>query len=108
MIARVWRGWTLPEDADRYERLLREEILPEIASRDLEGYRGSKAFRRPLEDEVEFMTILRFESMAGIRQFAGEEPTRAHIPDEAERVLCRYDERAKHYESLGEASAPGE
>jgi hypothetical protein len=28
MIARLWKGWTRPEDADAYERLLREQVLP--------------------------------------------------------------------------------
>jgi len=30
MIARHWRGWTDPTNADAYERLLRETVLPEL------------------------------------------------------------------------------
>jgi len=98
MIARVWHGWTLPEDADRYERLLTTEILPDIAARHPDGYGGNEVYRRSLQEEVEFMTILRFESMEGIRQFAGENVREAHIPDEAKAILHRYDDQARHYE----------
>jgi hypothetical protein len=28
MIARLWKGWTTPENADTYEKLLRETVLP--------------------------------------------------------------------------------
>jgi hypothetical protein len=30
MIARVWKGWTKAEDADAYEKLLREVVYPGI------------------------------------------------------------------------------
>jgi len=38
MIARVWKGWTKAEDADAYERLLREVVYPGIQT--IEGYLG--------------------------------------------------------------------
>jgi len=31
MIARIWHGWTTPENADAYASLLRTEVLPGIA-----------------------------------------------------------------------------
>ena len=98
MIARVWRGWTRPDDADRYEALLRTEILPEIAAQDIDGYRGGEVFRRALDAEVEFMTVLRFASMDDVRRFAGEDVEAAHIPAAARRLLSRYEDRARHYE----------
>lgn len=98
MIARVWHGWTEPGDADEYERLLREEILPEIASKNLPGFAGSDVFRREAEEEVEFMTILWFASMDGVRAFVGEAYRKAHVPQKARRLLSRYEEKAHHYE----------
>lgn len=56
MIERIWHGWTAPERADRYERLLREEVVPGIASRGLEGFLGFQLLRRDDGDEVEFVT----------------------------------------------------
>lgn len=98
MIARVWHGWTKPQDADEYERLLREEILPTIASKDIAEFQGSEVFRRSLGEEVEFMTVLWFESMEGVRDFVGDEVTRAHVPEKAQRLLHRYEDRALHFE----------
>ena len=46
MIARIWHGWTKPEDAKVYEKLLRDEIFPAIAARKIEGYRGAELFIR--------------------------------------------------------------
>lgn len=98
MIARIWHGWTEPEDADEYERLLREEILPGIASKDLPGFTGSDVFRREAGEEVAFMTILWFASMDGVRAFAGEAYREAHVPQKARRLLLRYEDQAHHYE----------
>jgi len=30
MICRLWRGWTSPENADAYERIVRGEVIPGI------------------------------------------------------------------------------
>lgn len=40
MIVRIWHGWTTPANADRYERLLREEIFVGIGAQKIEGYLG--------------------------------------------------------------------
>src|SRR3712207_2162896 len=59
MIGRIWHGWTKPENADKYERLLKEEVFPGIADKKVPGYRGIQLFRRPIDDndETEFVTI---------------------------------------------------
>jgi len=46
MIARVWHGWTTPENADRYESLLRDQIFPGIEAKGVAGYRGIQLLRR--------------------------------------------------------------
>jgi antibiotic biosynthesis monooxygenase (ABM) superfamily enzyme len=99
MINRIWHGWTTPANADEYERLLREEILPTFAEADNEGYRGARVLRREVDgDEVEFVTILRFDSVESVKRFAGEEYREAHVPPAAREVLARWDDRARHYE----------
>jgi hypothetical protein len=40
VIARIWRGWTKPENAKAYEDMLRDEIFPSIAARNIRGYRA--------------------------------------------------------------------
>ena len=98
MIARIWHGWTTPENADVYENLLKTEIFPGIASKNVPGYRGIQLYRRALNDEVEFMTVMRFDSRDAVRQFAGEEYEKAYVPPKAREVLSRFDERSLHYE----------
>ena len=99
MIARIWHGWTKPENADRYEKLLKEEIFPGIADKRVAGYKGIQLFRRPIDDdEVEFITLMWFDSWDAVKRFAGEEYERAYVPPEAREVLARFDERSQHYE----------
>ena len=100
MITRLWRGWTTRENADAYERLLREEILPGIAARLTEGYRGARIFRRDVEDGVEFLTILTFESADVIRRFVGEDIEVANLPEKARALLGRFETRAQHYREV--------
>ena len=51
MIARLWRGWTSRENADAYERLLRERVLPGL--KRLDGYRGGYILRQEGTNEGE-------------------------------------------------------
>jgi antibiotic biosynthesis monooxygenase (ABM) superfamily enzyme len=98
MIARLWHGYTRPADADAYERLLRDEIFRGIASRAIPGYRGIELFRRQAGQEVEFVTLMRFDSLDAVRAFAGEDHETAVVPPEAQALLMRYDRRSAHYE----------
>jgi antibiotic biosynthesis monooxygenase (ABM) superfamily enzyme len=98
MIGRMWHGWTTPENADAYENLLRTEIFPGIAAKQVQGYRSIQLFRRPLGEEVEFITIMWFESWEAVKAFAGEEYERAVVPSKARAVLSRFDDRSQHYE----------
>lgn len=98
MIGRVWQGWTTPENADAYERLLKEEIFPGIAAKKVNGIRDIQLFRRDLGTEVEFVTIMRFDSLSAVRDFAGEDYEQAYVPRKARALLARFDQRSRHYE----------
>ncbi len=99
MIGRIWHGWTKLEDADKYERLLKEEIFLAIASKKISGYKGIQLFRRPIDkNEVEFITVMLFDSVDVVKQFAGEDYERAYVPPKARELLTRFDERSQHYE----------
>ncbi len=97
MIARIWHGWTKPADAKPYEDMLRGEIFPGIARRNIKGYHGAELFIREDGDAVEFVTLLRFESMDGAREFAGSDGSWPVIYPKAEALLTRMDERSRHY-----------
>ena len=102
MISRIWHGWTTPENADIYENLLRSEIFTGIANRKIPGFRGIHLFRRELQDEVEFITLMWFDSLDAVREFAGEDYEAAVVPPEARAVLSRFDQRSQHYQVIEE------
>lgn len=100
MISRVWYGWTTHENAAAYQSLLEKEILPGIANRHIDGYRGAHLLRRELEGEVEFVTILWFDSIEAVRAFAGEAYETAVVPQSARSLLSRFDVGSAHYQTL--------
>jgi heme-degrading monooxygenase HmoA len=96
MIARVWHGYTTPEHADAYEAMLKPELLPGISK--VSGYRGSYLLRRPAGAEIEFITIILWDSIEAIRAVAGADYETAVIPEARRKFLSRYDARAAHYQ----------
>jgi len=96
MIARIWHGWTKRSDAKTYENMLRDEIFPSIAARNINGYRGARLFIREDGDEVEFVTLLRFDSMDGVKEFAGFDESKPVIFPGVEKLITRM-EPAQHY-----------
>lgn len=102
MIARLWHGWTTPSKADEYEALLKEEIFIGIQNRHITGFKNIRLLRRPVGDEVEFVTIMTFDSLDSVREFAGEDYEAAYVPDKARAILAHFDQRAQHYEVRAE------
>ncbi len=100
MISRIWHGWTTRENAGAYEALLRSEIFTGIAGRRIPGYRGIHLLRRDVAEGVEFVTIMWFESLAAVIEFAGEDYTLAVVPPKARQLLSRFDARSAHYEVI--------
>jgi heme-degrading monooxygenase HmoA len=98
MICRVWHGWTTPQNADAYERLLKAEIFAGISARKIDGYRGIQLLRRDHDQETEFVTTMWFTSIDAVRAFAGDDYTRAVVPPKAQALLSRYDHRSAHYD----------
>ncbi len=98
MISRIWHGYTTPENADIYETLLKEEIFVGIRNRKISGFVEIQLFRRVLNDEVEFITVMLFDSLEAVRIFAGEEYELSVVPPGARALLKRFDARSQHYE----------
>ena len=94
MISRIWHGWTTPGNADKYEALLKDEIFVGIQDRQIRGFKGIQLLRREIGKEVEFVTIMLFDSLDAVREFAGE--------DYEVAVLSHFDERSQHYEVRAE------
>ncbi|MHA2003081.1 MAG: antibiotic biosynthesis monooxygenase [Candidatus Thorarchaeota archaeon] len=100
MISRIWHGWTSRENADAYEELLRTEIFAYIENRSIPGYRGIHLLRREVDGGVEFVTIMWFDTLDAVREFAGKEYEAAVVPQEARRLLSRFDKRSAHYQVI--------
>lgn len=100
MIARIWHGWTTPENTESYERLLEETIFPKIAAKEIEGYKKIQLLRRSLDNEIEFITVMWFDSWDAVKEFAGEEYQQAYVPQEAQKLLSRFEKQSKHYEII--------
>ena len=98
MTARIWHGWTTPENADAYEELLRTMVFPSIENKKIKGYRKISLFRRAHKTDVEFITIMLFENLNCVKDFAGDDYEKAYVPEEARRILKKFDKTSKHYE----------
>ena len=100
MIFRIWHGWTTPANADAYQRIVQDEVFAMIEGKKIAGYRGIDLLRRAAGDEVEFVTIMRFDSLDNVKALTGEDYERAFLPPQAQAVLKRFDERSQHYEHV--------
>ena len=100
MICRLWRGWTTPGNADAYQRIVHHEVIPGIEARRIPGFRHIDLMKRDVGKEIEFQTLMWFDSLEAIKAFVGEDYSISHVPEQARAVLKRFDERAVHYEVI--------
>lgn len=102
MISRIWHGYTTFGNADAYENLLKEEIFVGIKNREIKGYKGIQLLRRDLSNEVEFITIMWFDSLSSVIEFAGDDYEKAVVLPPAQKLLSHFDQRSQHYEVRSE------
>jgi hypothetical protein len=97
---RIWHGWTTLENADTYQQLLHDEIFPGIEAKSIPGYQKIELFRMDLDDEVEFVTIMTFDSSQNVIDFQGEDYKKCYVPDAAQRALKHWNQKSAHYETI--------
>ncbi|MEN8126021.1 MAG: antibiotic biosynthesis monooxygenase, partial [Bacteroidota bacterium] len=97
-IIRTWKGWTTLENASTYENMLINEVFPAVKKKGVDGLEKVSISIQNKKTEVEFFLILQFDSLDAVKAFAGENYEIAYIPENAQRVLLRYEETAQHYE----------
>jgi antibiotic biosynthesis monooxygenase (ABM) superfamily enzyme len=105
-IRRVWHGWTTPENAEDYWNILSTIVIPGIEAKEIEGYRGIEVLRRDHEEEVEFLTIMTFDSIQSVIDFQGEDYERCYVPEPAQAVLKRWDMKSARFEILDHRPNP--
>ena len=59
---------------------------------------GIELLRRPAAETVEFVTLMWFDSVDAVREFAGTDYEAAVVPAAARALLQRFDARSAHYE----------
>lgn len=99
-VKRIWHGWTTLENADTYQALLHDQVFPGIEAKRIPGYRSIELLRLDREDEVEFVTVMTFDSLQSVIDFQGEDYKRCYVPDAAQAVLKRWDQESSHYEAV--------
>ena len=105
MIARIWYGYTIPDNADAYETLLKTEIFPGILARNVAGFRRIELLRGRAGEEVEFATVMWFDSIESVKAFAGADYETAVVLPKARALLKRFEPRSRHYEVREERTA---
>ena len=99
-IKRIWHGWTTLDNADEYQTLLHNEIFPGIEAKNIPGYQSIELLRNQVDDEVEFVTIMTFDSLQNVVDFQGEDYAHCYVPDVAQLLLKRWDKYSSHYEIM--------
>lgn len=99
-IKRVWHGWTTKDNADAYQNVLQNEVIPGIEAKQIAGLRKFEILRLELEAEVEFVTIISFDSLQDVIAFQGQDYQKAYLPDAAQKVLKRWDLEIPHYDLI--------
>jgi heme-degrading monooxygenase HmoA len=97
VITRMWRGWARSDQADRYERHYRDEVVATLTQ--VRGFRGARLLRRRLGEETEFVSLTDFDDLDAVRGFAGPDYETAVVAGEAREALIRFDQRVSHYET---------
>lgn len=97
MIARIWHGWTTPINAEKYEAFVKGVVFEEIHGRQIPGFRSIELFRGNDAEIIEFITLMKFDSIEAGREFAVQDYEAAVVPDEGRAMLLRFDERSQHY-----------
>jgi len=104
MIVRVWRAMATSRNCPAYREHLERTVLPQL--RVLPGFLGVTLMQSDRGDQVELVVSSRWQSMAAVRAFAGNEPDRAVVEPAATAVLVGFDRTVSHYEVVFEAGAP--
>jgi heme-degrading monooxygenase HmoA len=100
MIVRAWRGQALSSNPNAYIEHFKRNVLPEL--RTIEGFLGASLLRQHRPDDVEFLVLTRWSSIAAIRRFAGDDVRKAVVEPEAVATLASFDATVQHYEVVEE------
>jgi len=106
MIARSWDGLTPAAKADEYAEYVRRTGVSELAA--TEGNLGVYLLRRREGERARFRVMSLWDSMDGIRRFAGGDAEKARYFPEDERYLLALEPNVEHFEVVAAENGAGE
>ena len=95
MIARIWRGWTRPEDTEAYAEYILATGIAEYEATP--GNRGAYLISRPDGNRTEFLTVSFWDNHDAVVAFVGEDIDRAVFYPEDDRYLIERETTVKHF-----------
>ncbi len=100
MIARVWKGRTKVEDAEKYTEFMKSRAVPDYKS--TEGFIKLTFLKRVDSQYAYFDLITFWESMEVIKNFAGDDIEKAKYYPEDNEFLIDFPEKVTHFEVFAE------
>ncbi|WP_411029232.1 antibiotic biosynthesis monooxygenase [Spongiimicrobium sp. 3-5] len=96
MIARIWHGKTSKQNYDAYTVLLKKLAIPDY--KKTIGFRGLRFLRHLENNEGHFTLITYWENLEVIKNFAGDDYTKAKYYPEDQNFLLEFEEHVQHME----------
>src|SRR5476651_1559273 len=102
MIVRIWHGRVRMENADRYRAFLNARAIPDYGS--VPGNEAVYILERQGGEETHFLTLTLWRDELSIRQFAGDQLTKAKYYSEDKDFLLEFEPEVIHYEVVGSST----
>ncbi len=96
MIVRLWRARVSQANCAAYLNYLEQTVFAIVG--DIDGFIEAEILRRDEADGVQLVIVSRWESMAAIRQYAGDTPEKAVVAAEAQAMLQSFAHDVEHFE----------
>jgi antibiotic biosynthesis monooxygenase (ABM) superfamily enzyme len=81
-------------------------VIPGIEARRIPGFRSIDLGRRERDHDVEFITLMWFDTIDSVKAFMGAVYETAHVPEQVQAVLADFDKRSVHSEVLDRREQP--
>ncbi|MEM7415855.1 MAG: antibiotic biosynthesis monooxygenase [Gemmatimonadota bacterium] len=96
MIIRTWKATNLCARDDEYRDAVERTVLPHLA--EMPGYLGTLWLRQERGERFDYVVLTCWDSMETVHSFAGEDPSRAWIPEEVLAALEEAGTTSEHFE----------
>ena len=96
MIARIWRGATAADRAEKYLEYLKQTGVADYIATP--GNHGVQILLRTHDDRTDFTIISYWESLDAIKTFAGDQPEVSRYYPEDDDYLIERHHTVEHHE----------